>query len=31
MATRLEAQIDYIHKKQSIIFSLSAGILAVLF
>ena len=30
-ATRLEAQIDYIHKKQSIIFSLSAGILAVLF
>ena len=30
MATRLAAQIDYIHKKQSIIFSLSAGILAVL-
>ena len=31
MANRLEAQVDYIHKKQSIIFSLSAGILAVLF
>lgn len=31
MEKRLEAQVDYVHKKQAILFSLSAGILAVLF